>query len=350
MDVHRTRRSVLATIATGVVAGCSRQGGSGSETSRGDRSPTEFGSSQSARTTDERSTVDAETGTLTEGPDATTDGSTTTASESRSPLTFQYADDPGVPAETQSLDVYPAREPDGGRPVVVYVHGGGWVRGDRSAVAAKPRWVRDRHDGVFVSVGYRLSSLSDDEVVHPAHVRDLARGVAWVLDNVRAHGGDPNRTYLMGHSAGAHLVALAATAQEYARSAGWDPADLAGVFPIDAALYDLQWAHDHDRVRRRLIDAAFGPSAAARESGSPQLRVDDADGDLPGFTFAYTNAVRKTATERFADVLSGVGVETTAVDRTALPGNGLEAHLAVNRRIGTEDDPLTTVLGRKITD
>jgi arylformamidase len=64
-------------------------------------------------------------------------------------------------------------------------------------------------------VNYRLSP----EVAHPRHVEDLAAAVGWIHRSIAAHGGDPERLFLIGHSAGAYLAALLATDLRYLAAA-----------------------------------------------------------------------------------------------------------------------------------
>ena len=109
-------------------------------------------------------------------------------------------------------------------PVVMLVHGGAWQVGDKNSC------------GLYASVGeflarngigavlpnYRLSP----KVKHPEHVKDVARAFAWTRENLAARGGKVDRLYLIGHSAGGHLVSLLAT----------DPAYLAAHRLTDAAI------------------------------------------------------------------------------------------------------------------
>ncbi|KAG1651137.1 putative metal-sulfur cluster biosynthesis proteins YuaD [Nymphon striatum] len=120
------------------------------------------------------------------------------------------------------LDVY---QPDrsGGlfsrkKPVVIYIHGGGWAKGSRKRVYKMPQWLTSK-GYIFVAMDYRkVPGTSID-----GQVRDVTAAVAWARRNIRKYGGDPNRMVLMGHSAGAHLSALVAAQGQSKCQAGREP-------------------------------------------------------------------------------------------------------------------------------
>ena len=89
------------------------------------------------------------------------------------------------------------------------VHGGGWRRGDKAARAVVEnkvaRWTKAGF--IVISTNYRLLPAADPI----AQAGDLARAVSIAQQRLPAWGGDPDRVVLVGHSAGAHLVALLAT-------------------------------------------------------------------------------------------------------------------------------------------
>lgn len=105
----------------------------------------------------------------------------------------------------QVLDVY---RPAGARraPVVVFVHGGAFVRGAKTASAEGYGnlliWFA-RQGYVGINMEYRLAP----EAVYPAGADDIAGVVAWIKTSAAAHGGDPDRVFLIGHSAGGTHVA-----------------------------------------------------------------------------------------------------------------------------------------------
>ena len=129
------------------------------------------------------------------------------------------------------VDVYsPTGRPRGvsrrGGGVVVYVHGGGWIKGSRKKVYSHPQWLT-RMGYVFVSVDYRPVPRTDID----GQVADVVRSVRWVRRNIRRYGGNGRKIVLMGHSAGAHLVSLVA-----ARNVA---GPLAGVIANDVQAYDM---------------------------------------------------------------------------------------------------------------
>ena len=111
-------------------------------------------------------------------------------------LDVPYGDGPG-----ELLDVFPTEAP--AAPVLVFIHGGYWRsldKADHSFVA--PSFTAD--GALVVVVNYALCPAVTVEHI----VMQLVRAVAWVWRHAAAHGGDPARITLVGHSAGAHLAAM----------------------------------------------------------------------------------------------------------------------------------------------
>ena len=133
----------------------------------------------------------------------------------------------------QVLDIY---APDEAKnlPVVFWIHGGGWQTGDKTSVQIKPRVFAQR-GFVFVSTNYRL--LPDVEM--GVLIRDVAKSLGWVHKNIAARGGDPQRIFVMGHSAGAQLAALLCTDDRYLKAEGVPFSVLKGCVPVDGDTYDL---------------------------------------------------------------------------------------------------------------
>lgn len=101
----------------------------------------------------------------------------------------------------QKIDIY---TPAKGRnlPIAVFFHGGGFVNGDKKDYANVPSYL-SQHGIVAVNVNYRLAP----KVTWPAESQDVAAVVAFLKKNAKQYGGDPKRIVLIGHSAGANIVA-----------------------------------------------------------------------------------------------------------------------------------------------
>ncbi len=115
------------------------------------------------------------------------------------------------------------------RPLVLWVHGGGWQRGDARQSGAFADWpgvlaMLAARGYVVASVDYRLTG----EAIFPAQVQDVKAAIRFLRSNSAAFGIDPGRVYLWGGSAGGHLAALAATS---CGIAAFDPPASTGRLP-----------------------------------------------------------------------------------------------------------------------
>ena len=108
----------------------------------------------------------------------------------------------------QTLDLYlPAEGPDGDRPLIVWIHGGAWLGGDKRGGPALPFLQRGY---AVASVNYRLSS----DAPFPAQIEDCKAAIRWLRAHAGQHGIDPDRIGVWGSSAGGHLVALLGTSTD----------------------------------------------------------------------------------------------------------------------------------------
>jgi arylformamidase len=164
----------------------------------------------------------------------------------------------------QRFDVYrPAQATAVASPVIFLVHGGGWRRGDkamRSVVENKvARWVPQGF--VVISTNYRLLPGTDPL----QQAADVARALATAQQQAASWGADGKRFIVMGHSAGAHLVALLASAPDIAARAGAAP--WLGTVALDSAAFDVTQIMQARHMR--LYDQAFGSDPAYWDKVSP---------------------------------------------------------------------------------
>lgn len=176
----------------------------------------------------------------------------------------------------QKLDVWvPEGEASSPRPVLIFFHGGGWVKGDRAAYAFAGRALASR-GFVVVIPDYRKVP----QVRFPAFLEDGAEAVRWTGDHIARFGGDPTRIALAGHSAGAHTAVMLALDPQWLRAAG------VGAGTVKAAV-GLSGPYDfYPFTKRRSIDAmgqapdplATQPIRFARADAPPLLlATSDAD-------------------------------------------------------------------------
>ena len=107
-----------------------------------------------------------------------------------------------VRAHDLKARVYRPEGADGGRPIVLYFHGGGWVFADLDVYDASPRAIAARTGAVVVSARYRQAP----EHKFPAAHDDALEAYRWVLEDAEGLGGDPSRVAVMGESAGGNLA------------------------------------------------------------------------------------------------------------------------------------------------
>lgn len=180
-----------------------------------------------------------------------------------------YADGPAEDAPKHKLDLY---LPRGKKlaPVFFFIHGGAWKYGDRSQYIAFGN--RFAKDGILTVVpSYRLAPKHP----HPAQIEDAAAAFAWTVRHIAEYGGDTNRIFVGGHSAGGHLAALLTLDERYLQTLGISPSLIRGVAAL-SGVYDLTQGDSQESV--------FGRDPQVRRGASP---VYDVKPGAPPFLVAY---------------------------------------------------------------
>jgi acetyl esterase/lipase len=242
----------------------------------------------------------------------------------RDPRVERIADLPyGVAGERNLLDVYRPRQRDGPHPLLVQVHGGGWVYGRKEHQALPLLYHLAAHGWLCAAIHYRLSPLA----TFPEHLIDVKRALAWLREHAKELGADPGFAAITGGSAGGHLAALAAlTPGDPAYQPGFEQADtsLQACVPLYAP-FDLVDRHgvQNDPAMQRLIERQFLKCALADardawERGSPIACVRP---DAPPF-FVIQGAADSLAypagARHFAAALRAAGARCVAY--AELPG------------------------------
>ncbi|MEM9500204.1 MAG: alpha/beta hydrolase [Pseudomonadota bacterium] len=118
-------------------------------------------------------------------------------------------------------------------PVLLFAHGGSWRSGDPVDYGFIGRAFVPKGFIVVLS-GYRLHP----EAVYPAMLEDTARSIAWTRNEIAQYGGDPDRIFVAGHSAGAYNVVMTALERQWLGREGMSADDIAGVIGLSGP-YDF---------------------------------------------------------------------------------------------------------------
>jgi acetyl esterase/lipase len=233
--------------------------------------------------------------------------------------------------DAQKYDVYrPENASDA--PIIVMVHGGGWVGGDKQddnvAEAKAGYFVAKGY--IFVSLNYRLLPKSDPLV----QAADVALGMANIQKNAAKWGGNKDKIVLMGSGAGGHLTALLSSNPSLASDQGatvW-----AGAVVLETAAFNIPgiMATNHDD----RYDTAFGTNVEFWEDSSPSHLVDSSG--VPILVVCSTQSYEGTCSKAnaFKQKADDAGVTVTVSQQGLAPWE-------INSRVG-----LTTSYSDTIED
>lgn len=261
-----------------------------------------------------------------------------------------YAPPPGVGDEFAKLDLFRIDD-DNTRPLVLLVHGGSWVGGDKEAFAARApdlvRWWMEK-GYTAAALNFRLASrLGEPQTVRPRdQARDIAHALAWLMQQDAYHLKQED-VIAVGYSSGAHLVALLGADGSFLEEAGLSESILGATISLDVHAYDVPYALelmvDSDVEQNMpLIRHLFGNTASEQLEASPIsylqgfvapaliISVDAA----PALAGSHGYIVSKAA-ENYVDALQAAGhVVATFHDAT-------EDHSSLVSGFGLPGDDVT---------
>ena len=280
---------------------------------------------------------------------------------------LRYADASPV----QTLDVYLPDQGEAPRPLVVIIHGGGFMIGDkREDITAIPALLGRGY--AIASTGYRLSG----EAAFPAAVQDCKAALRWLRVHAGDYGFDPTRIALWGASAGGHLASLLGTTGDQATlfDATSDPSVDASVAAVISWFGSSRLASmdEHDRQRPPTGEPMWDPpwgtphdhpdSPASRWLGAPVQSVPElsaaadpatylpAAHAIPAFLLVHGDGdhlVPHLQSVVLAEALAAHGAD---VDLRILPGHGHGGPGWVEVQIDASIDWLDRVLGRPVRE
>lgn len=241
------------------------------------------------------------------------------------------------PDPRQALDLYgPFGAPP--CPVLMFLPGGGWRTHARSDAWSLP--VFARREGLLLAVAdYRAMPGNGAR----AQAQDAAAAFAWLHANAAAHGGDPARIFVMGHSAGGHLAALISADAAYLAPHGLAPDAIAGTLLLDGAAYDAReqtrFLQAYPRTRE-YFDVLFEGDYAAF---TPADRLDpDVAGPPMLLMYAADRPYAQRQNAALAAALRRVGRPYRLVpDRSA-------THVSIVQSFGRHGDRVTAQAARFI--
>lgn len=226
--------------------------------------------------------------------------------------------------ERHTLDIYRPAQPVTRAPVLLQIHGGGWVFGNKHEQALPLIYHMAARGWVVVAINYRLSP----GFRFPAHLIDCKRALAWIRENIASHGGDPGYVAVTGGSAGGHLAALLAlTANRRDLQPGFEHADtrVAACVPF-YGVYDFADRNDlrHDGgkmtrwLARHVMERPLVEDPAAWDLASPVAQVSV--GAPPFFVLHGTHDSLSVVEEARVFVAKLRGVSRNPVAYAELPG------------------------------
>jgi acetyl esterase/lipase len=206
------------------------------------------------------------------------------------------------------------------RPLVLYIHGGGWTRGDKlQGRGAKPE--------TFLSAGFAYAALNT-RMVPDVTAADMARDVASAIAFLRTQPGiDASRIVLIGHSAGAHLAALVASDPRYLEAARVPASALKAVLLLDGAAYRLSPSDQRGFLTQRIYENAFGDDERTWAAVAPIAQMQA----KPPAAFWIAVADRSYAARQGEALRRAVVDKGGVAEVASFPG---ETHAGINRRFG----------------
>lgn len=187
---------------------------------------------------------------LSAAPVHATLGANSSAQTNFTPSTTTYCTPDGNPL---LMDIYKPTNVSQPAPVVIYVHGGGWIGGSRTSDIDNVRIIQREVAGllnngfVVASIDYRLGQF-------PAMIEDVKCSIRYLRANAAQYNIDPTRIGVMGASAGGHLSALAGLAGE---NVGWDTGEYSSQSSRVNAVVDISGPTDLTTLNPTIVRAGF---------------------------------------------------------------------------------------------
>ncbi|KAM7506919.1 hypothetical protein LguiA_017372 [Lonicera macranthoides] len=219
------------------------------------------------------------------------------------------------------LDLYLPKNIDSPKPVVAFVTGGAWIIGYKAWGSLLGQQLAER-DIIVACIDYRnfpQGTISD-------MVEDASQGISFVCNNIDEYGGDPNRIYLMGQSAGAHISACVLLEQAKKESAGekcsWSVSQIKAYFGLSGGYNLLNLVdHFHGRGLYRSIFLSIMEGEQSLQQFSPEILIQEplirsSVSTLPRIILFHGTAdisIPSDSSKAFVEALQKVGAEAELI-------------------------------------
>lgn len=237
----------------------------------------------------------------------------------------------GDGSDAHRLDLYLPNERKSAA-IVVFVHGGAFMVGNRRQYASVGRALASQGLATAV-VSYRLFPQSDAL----GAVGDVAQAASWMVHHAAEYGLDPRNVFLVGHSAGAQIVAVIATDAKYLAAFGEPLAAVRGVVAL-AGAYDVRDLSGESDSWQHVDGHIYGATPQARSALSPIAHIDP---HTPPTVTACGTQDDPDSCRRamdFAAALRAAGVPSTTVEERGAD------HMGMVRALVDPKDPLNAAL------
>lgn len=228
--------------------------------------------------------------------------------------------------KAQKLDIYKPQLVKTDTPVIIYAHGGGWHTGSKKNVGYKAK-AFTKEGYVFVSVEYPLLPNSTVEL--------QAKSIAQAISFLKEKSASKAPLYLMGHSAGAHLIALVATDPKYLSEFNLTPDDISAVIHVDGAALNLPDKVTEKRSVKKqdIYDKTFGTDEKRWEELSPYHNLKK-HSKAPPFLLLTADQHKKSISDAamFSKLLKSKNIpyQNTMIDN--------RTHSSINKKFGESSD------------
>lgn len=250
---------------------------------------------------------------------------------------IQYAVRENVNSTLTALDIYAPKNAKNA-PVMIMIHGGGWRNGDKQNRGLNLNKVTffSENGFIYISINYRLSPA----IQHPGHIEDVAEAVAWVHDNISKYGGDKNKIFVMGHSAGAHLAALVAVDERRLQKHKKDLSIIKGAILLDGAGYDIptqmKGVSFFGGLMKDMYENAFTTDENVQKDASPYYHVGKGKNIPPFLIFTAGGRIASVnQSKKMVEAMSKAGIQAETIDDSA------KNHGTINSQFGVADEMIT---------